>query len=488
MDTHKQLEESLTQIDLLEKKLSESQEKESDLLRIMKSVESQIFLCKKNSIGQYVPIFSKGRIAERYNAHLIDPQYPDNLICIGSVIFPVFLSDGKLEFIVLMHRDITDRMKAREVLQNSEMRLNYLLSSSPVVIYSSKIVLPYDLTFISDNVSSLTGFVSLDFLNNKNLWSDHVHPDDRQKVIDELPLVLEKGSHIMEYRFRCKDESYIWIQGETKLTYDSHGNPLEIIGYWIDISRRKQADLKIIAAMKKAEESDRLKSDFLANMSHEVRTPLNSIIGFSELLSDSCFKEEEKNEFIQHIITNGNKLLTIISDIMDISMMESGVFKIRKSQVNVHEFVSNIMKQFSVQIEEKKLGIKLSLPANDEETIIIADADRLSQIFNNLISNALKFTVNGRIEIGYQPKAKMVEFYVKDTGIGIPTEYQDKIFERFRQVESGYTRQYSGSGLGLAITKNLAELMGGNIWFESEPGKGSGFYFTLPTHKSQEWP
>ena len=281
-------------------------------------------------------------------------------------------------------------------------------------------------------------------------------------MLDEV--IKEKNEHI-----EAQNEKYIHINKE--------------LAFQNEEKEKRAAELVI--AKEHAEQSDRLKSAFLANMSHEVRTPLNSIIGFSELLADPYFEEEQKNEFIQSIIISGNNLLTIISDIMDISKMKSGEIKIRNSQINVQKFISTIKEQFSFQAEGNKLELKLTIPDNDQETVILADADRLSQIFNNLVNNAIKFTVTGSIEIGYQTKGKMVEFFVKDTGIGIPAEYHDTIFERFRQVEIEKTRKYGGNGLGLAISKNLIELMGGRIWFESEPGKGSVFYFTLPTYNSE---
>ncbi|MEL7587942.1 MAG: ATP-binding protein [Prolixibacteraceae bacterium] len=245
---------------------------------------------------------------------------------------------------------------------------------------------------------------------------------------------------------------------------------------------RNNYDQTLIEKNKKLHEADRLKSAFLANMSHEIRTPLNSIVGFSELIADSDFDEAQKNFFIQQIITNGNNLLTIISDIMDISMLESGELKICKKLINVQNFISNIEKQFAYLTKAKGLEFRVTYQDNDE-IVINADEDRLRQILNNLINNATKFTISGGLEIGYKQEYNFVKFYVIDSGIGIQAEYHDKIFDRFRQVEDANTRKYGGNGLGLAITRNLVELMGGRIWVESVLGKGSTFYFTLPVIK-----
>lgn len=249
----------------------------------------------------------------------------------------------------------------------------------------------------------------------------------------------------------------------------------------------KEESLGLLQAKQKAEENERLKSAFLANMSHEVRTPLNSIIGFSELLTDPEFQDEkQKKEFLQQIITNGNNLLSIINDILDISKIESGELKIYKNEIQVGQFISGIRERFVFQAKEKNVDLRLTLPKIADETKIVADSNRLHQIFNNLISNALKFTSHGSIEIGYRVARPMIEFFVKDTGIGILPEFHEKIFERFRQVELEKTRKFGGNGLGLAITKNLVEMMGGKIWIESEFGTGSAFYFTLPASPNKQ--
>jgi signal transduction histidine kinase len=300
----------------------------------------------------------------------------------------------------------------------------------------------------------------------------------------ELWSIITKGEVWRgEFHNRKKNGELYWEWATMTSIKNDKGEITNYIAIKEDISLRKQMEAELIVAKEKAEESDRLKSAFLANMSHEIRTPLNSIIGFSELLTDSAFEIEQKTAFIEHIIINGNNLLNIISDIVDISKIEAGEITIRNSKIQVTQFLDEISALHLINVERKKLQFNLSLDESlaKTECSVLADKERLQQIFNNLISNALKFTSEGYIEIGCRLVDSMVEFHVKDTGIGIPPDYHARIFDRFRQVEASYTRKFGGNGLGLAISKNLIELMGGKIWVESELGKGSTFYFTLPT-------
>lgn len=235
-------------------------------------------------------------------------------------------------------------------------------------------------------------------------------------------------------------------------------------------------------AKEKAEESDRLKSAFLANMSHEIRTPMNAIIGFSNLLDHPDMTEDSKADFIKQIRNNGQTLLRLIDDIIDLSKIEAGQLKINLEQCDLNQVVHDVYKIFineSQKPEKKKINYTIQIP--ERAFIITTDPFRLKQILSNLLSNAFKFTDEGEIEVGYQIEApRQVLLYVKDTGIGIAPEDLGTIFNRFKKIEKDGVRLYRGTGLGLSIVKQLVTLLGGEVNVESKPGKGSYFYFTLP--------
>ena len=251
-----------------------------------------------------------------------------------------------------------------------------------------------------------------------------------------------------------------------------------------DITERLQFIESLKEAKLKAEESDRLKTAFLANMSHEIRTPMNAIIGFSHLLNDSDIEEERKNEFLNHIIHSSSLLLNLIDDIIDISKIEAGQLPFHKEVFQVNDLIRKTFNTFKDTNTNPKLEYKLNLPENSENIHCNSDPLRLRQVLTNLLSNASKFTSKGSIELSYvvndlnQPKK--LEFCIRDTGIGIPADMHELVFERFRQVDDSHSRKFGGTGLGLAITKKLVEMSGGSIHLESEPGKGAAFYFSLP--------
>ena len=241
-------------------------------------------------------------------------------------------------------------------------------------------------------------------------------------------------------------------------------------------------NLKI--AKEKAEESEKLKSAFLANMSHEIRTPMNGILGFAELLKEPDLTGAEKDEYIGIIEKSGRRMLNIINDIISISKLESGLMQVSIKKTNVNDQLNYIHTFFKPEAEKKKLEIFCSQGLSGNEAVINTDKEKLYAVLTNLVKNAIKFTWQGAIEIGYNKKDNYLEFYVKDTGNGIPPEQLEIIFERFRQGNESLTRNYEGAGLGLAISKAYVEMLGGEIWVTSVYGKGSCFYFTIPyTHE-----
>jgi CheY-like chemotaxis protein len=253
-------------------------------------------------------------------------------------------------------------------------------------------------------------------------------------------------------------------------------------------------------AKEKAEESDRLKSAFLANMSHEIRTPMNGILGFAELLKTPDLTGAEQMEYIGIIKKSGDRMLNIINDIVDISKIEAGQVKVFISETKINEQTEFLYSFFKPEVEKKgvQLILRNGLPGN--EAIIKTDKEKVYAVLTNLIKNAIKFTKTGSIEIGYiknvVPVAVAAEhapllplqlkFYVKDTGFGVPKNRQHAIFDRFVQADIDDTRAFQGAGLGLSISRAYVEMLGGTMWVESEEGKGSTFYFTIPYYAESE--
>lgn len=255
--------------------------------------------------------------------------------------------------------------------------------------------------------------------------------------------------------------------------------------YEIEIRKRYQESLT--EAKKKAEESDKLKSTFLANMSHEIRTPMNGILGFSELLSRRSLGIEKTQKYLKLIHSNSKQLLVLIDDILDISKIEANQLKVYPEETEINPILKNVQ-EFFAEVKEsmgkKSIDIQLDIPKGDEDRIVYADPVRLGQVLNNLTKNALKFTDEGSVVLGYDPGKNETLFFVQDSGIGIPESKIEFVFNRFNQIDNSSGKVQGGTGLGLTISKGLVELMGGEIWCESETNKGSVFYFTVPNTRA----
>jgi PAS domain S-box-containing protein len=245
---------------------------------------------------------------------------------------------------------------------------------------------------------------------------------------------------------------------------------------------RKKNFEELKKAKEKAEESDRLKSAFLANMSHEIRTPMNGILGFAELLKRPNLSEDEQDKFISIIQKSGQRMLGIINDIVDISKIESGLMQINFSEVNVNTQIQFVYDFFKNDINEKNIQFTYQLGLSDEHATIITDKEKLYAVLINLVKNAVKYTQFGAIEVGYDKRNEKLVFYVKDTGMGIPLDRQSAIFERFVQADIEDIHAMEGAGLGLSIAMAYVEMLGGEIWLTSQVGRGSVFYFSIPTN------
>ena len=247
-----------------------------------------------------------------------------------------------------------------------------------------------------------------------------------------------------------------------------------------DMTDNKLAEMELIRAKEKAEESDRLKTAFLNNLSHEVRTPLNAIIGFSDIL-DLGESDPGKTSHVTGIIRSSSRqLLSIIDDIIHISTLEAGLQKAYETRTDINQLIRDVFDQHQMAAARKSLQLNIERLLPDQDKFVFADRTKVQQILDNLVGNALKFTLKGKVSIGCVMQEGFLRFRVSDTGIGIDPEHRDIIFERFRQVETEHARVKGGLGLGLSISKAFAEILGGRIWYESEYGKGSSFFFTLP--------
>jgi len=375
---------------------------------------------------------------------------------------------------------IYERERMKSVLSAEKSRLRYMIDAIPDLIFfkdtDSKFMgcnKAFE-KYINKSSEEIIGLSEYD-LFRKTEASGYLKSD--KSIIQTLE--PERSTNWIEY---TAGQKYLFYTLKTPY-FDSDNNLLGIIGISRDITEMEETRQRLILAKEKAEESDRLKTAFLANMSHEIRTPMNAIIGFSDLLGEDDLTPEDKIDFISKIKNSGQSLMALINDIIDIAKIEAGQLKVSESGCDINHLLTDLLGTFEeLKNVSGKNGISLNLilPENKSKLIAMTDPMRLQQILTNLLSNALKFTEFGSIDFGYTLQDDTVSFYVKDSGIGILRSKQKLLFQRFSQLDPSTTRKYGGTGLGLAISKNLVDLLGGTIGIESNPGKGSLFYFSIP--------
>lgn len=309
------------------------------------------------------------------------------------------------------------------------------------------------------------------------IWEWFLEPD-RPEVEKAIEQVMKTGASVIESSLLSKSGQYVPYL-TTGVRFENKGKKF-LIGIGIDITNKRKADEELIRAKNKAEESDKLKSAFLANMSHEIRTPMNGILGFAQLLKEPELSTKTQQEFIEIIEKSGSRMLNIINDLIDISKIEAGQMEVTLSKTNLYETLDFLISFFKADASKKSIDLSFYSPLKHDEAIIITDSGKLYAILINLIKNAIKFTFKGNVNFGYEIKGEFIEFYVKDSGIGIPKEKQKTVLERFIQADTKLSSGYEGAGLGLSISRAYIEMLGGKLRLESEPGTGSQFYFTIP--------
>jgi hypothetical protein len=313
-----------------------------------------------------------------------------------------------------------------------------------------------------------------------------IHADE---MYDELWGAITSGKNWDgELCNKNKSGNLYWVHANISPVVDSRGKITHFVAVKEDITERKKMIDELIAAKEKAEESDRLKSAFLANMSHEIRTPMNGIFGFTSLLLAPDLSSEQRTDFINIVHKSGERMLNTVNDIIEISKIEAGLVSMNITPVSVNECLNETKDFFSLEAEQKGLQLSLTNKLPYDHPDILIDKNKLDSILANIVKNAIKFTDRGTIELGCNLQESKMGFYVKDTGIGIPLSRQEAVFNRFEQADIADNRAYEGSGLGLALAKSYVEMMGGEIWLESEVGVGSTFFFTIPNNATRNEP
>ncbi len=405
----------------------------------------------------------------------------------GGAVFPVEVTAVRITLagracVLSFERDLTARRLAEARLRESEERRDLALAGAQLGLWDWNVVT--GATIFDARWCGMLGWQPDELEHSVETWREMMCPDDATAVQDALAAHFAdaRRSYQVEFRLRHRDGHWVWILSHGQVVERSpNGAARRMAGTHLDITARKQAESALLAAKEAAEAAARAKSDFLATMSHEIRTPLNGILGFTGMLAETPLNDEQRS-FTQTIRQSGQALLTLVDDILDFSKVEAGQVQLESLAVDLAGVLGEAVDIVRPRAIEKALELRVDYPAGTPRRLL-SDPTRLRQILLNLIGNALKFTARGSVEVrvrqadGVPPRLRIE---VRDTGVGIAADKLGLLFQKFTQADSSTTRRFGGTGLGLAISRRLVELMGGEIGVESELGKGSVFWFTLP--------
>ena len=393
---------------------------------------------------------------------------------------PVRDATGQIVGVQGMFWDVTDRRLTENRLKEAHAFLDSIVDNVPIMLFVKE---AEELRFVRFNRASeeLVGMDREEVLGKCDF--DLFPPELAEFFTQKDRAVLANGVmvEIPEEVLDTQNHGRRILHTKKIPVLDSTGQPRFLLGISEDITEKKQTEIALQEAKEAAEAASRAKSDFLANMSHEIRTPMNAVLGMTELLLDTKLDGTQR-EYVKMVHESGESLLSLINDILDFSKIESGKFNLDQTEFNLHEMLGDTMKTLAVRASHKDLELAVHV-ATDVPAALVGDPGRLRQIVMNLVGNAVKFTERGEIVLDVSCRSRDAEtvellFLVRDTGIGIPKEKIDRIFQAFEQADTSTTRRYGGTGLGLTITSRLVQLMGGSIWVESTPGMGSTFFFT----------
>ena len=399
---------------------------------------------------------------------------------------PRFSGSGEFLGHIGLSPDITERKQMEQALRSSEEKFRQLAENIREVFW---MMTPEanEILYVSPAYEHVWGRTRDSLYQSPMSWAEAIHPEDVERAHELFARQITGEVTDSEYRIRTPEGLEKWIRDRAFPILDESGKLIRVVGIAEEITEQKRYEKELIQAREAADVANQAKSDFLANMSHEIRTPMNGIIGMTELTLDSGLDSTQR-EYLNAVKYSADSLMTVINDILDFSKIEAGKLGLDPVEFSLRDCVGHAMKTLSVRAHEKNLELACSIPP-DLGDAFIGDPVRLRQIVLNLAGNAIKFTDQGEIVLRVQADATdgagmMLHFAITDTGIGIPPEKLNIIFEAFTQADTSTTRKYGGTGLGLAISKRLVGMMGGRIWVESQVGKGSTFHFTARVGKA----
>ncbi|MBU2870187.1 MHYT domain-containing protein [Colwellia sp. E2M01] len=454
-------------------------------------------------LGKNVKLLMADEIAEHHDGYLAKATNVnfDKVIGVNrevhaqhknGTLFPIRLGVGE---VIQMNKeplyvgfitDLTEQKALQKNLVAQEQQYRSLITNMPGVAFRCEYSKQWPMIYISPSIKELTGYADSDFLTKKVAFGDLIIEEHQDRAMAAVTQALVyKTQYSLEFPIINKSGEVVWILNQGSFTFDKAGNTSWIDGVLLDITERRQYEDKLKEAKVIAEEAAKTKQEFLSNMSHEIRTPMNSIIGFSDLLMETSL-DETQQKHISTVNHAARSLLHLLNEILDSAKLEKGKLIIEPIHFNLSTLLDNTIS--TLWLEAKNKGIELSLRLeNIDQFTYFADSSRLRQILMNLIGNAIKFTEQGSIDVIVSSEENNhLKFEVIDTGIGIPQNRLKAVFEAFEQADGTVTRRFGGTGLGTSISKQLVELMGGNIGVISEEGKGSCFYFSLPMAKGDD--